>query len=80
MLYELAALSHAFEGQSLMGVMYKIVEGALPELPEMYSKELGRVFHKYVLFYSLQWLLFLISISESQFSRSTNQSINQTIK
>lgn len=42
-LYELCALEHAFEGQSLMGVMYKIVEGNQPELPEKYSKQLGKV-------------------------------------
>ncbi|CAH1779518.1 unnamed protein product, partial [Owenia fusiformis] len=43
-LFELCALSHAFDGQSLMGVMYKIVEGKPPELPENYSKDLGNVY------------------------------------
>ena len=47
MLYELVTLKHAFEGQSLMGVMYKIVEGDLPSWPEAYSKDLHRVFQRY---------------------------------
>ncbi len=47
MLYELVALKHAFEGQSLMGVMYKIVEGGLPDWPEQYSKDLLQVFERY---------------------------------
>ncbi|XP_013411835.1 serine/threonine-protein kinase Nek11 [Lingula anatina] len=42
-LYELCALQHAFEGQSLMGVMYKIVEGTSPQLPDKYCKELQGV-------------------------------------
>ena len=46
MLYELVTLKHAFEGQSLMGVMYKIVEGDLPSWPEAYSKDLHRVFQR----------------------------------
>lgn len=33
-LYELCAQKHAFHGESLMGVMYKIVEGAVPALPD----------------------------------------------
>lgn len=39
-LYELCALKHAFEGQSLMGVMYKIVEGKTPEIPSPYDKNI----------------------------------------
>nr|KAG5707857.1 hypothetical protein BaRGS_031588 [Batillaria attramentaria] len=45
-LYELCALDHAFNGQGLMGVMYKIVEGEPPALPKKYSKELNGVFRK----------------------------------
>ena len=37
-LFELCALQHAFEGQSLMQVMYKIVEGKVPPLPDKYSR------------------------------------------
>ena len=33
--------THAFEGQGLMGVMYKIVEGRTPEIPSFYSRELN---------------------------------------
>ncbi len=47
MLYELVSLKHAFEGQSLMGVMYKIVEGDLPGWPEEYSQDLHHVFQRY---------------------------------
>ena len=43
-LYELCSLKHAFEGQSLMGVMYKIVEGSLPEWNKKYSADLKDVF------------------------------------
>ncbi|XP_071490539.1 uncharacterized protein [Diadema antillarum] len=39
-LYELCALQHAFEGQSLMGVMYKIVEGKTPTIPQQYDKNI----------------------------------------
>ena len=42
-LYELCALDHAFNGTSLMAVMYKIVEGEPPDLPGNYSKELNRI-------------------------------------
>ena len=47
MLFELVSQQHAFEGQSLMGVMYKIVEGNLPEWPNKYSKDLHKVFTRY---------------------------------
>ena len=30
-----------------MGVMYKIVEGGLPDWPEQYSKDLLQVFERY---------------------------------
>ncbi|XP_038069703.1 serine/threonine-protein kinase Nek11-like isoform X2 [Patiria miniata] len=39
-LYELCSLQHAFEGQSLMGVMYKIVEGKTPEIPKKYDSNI----------------------------------------
>ncbi|XP_066290148.1 serine/threonine-protein kinase Nek11-like [Branchiostoma lanceolatum] len=42
-LYELCWMKHAFEGQSLMGVMYKIVEGKMPSLPDTYPKELNDI-------------------------------------
>eukprot|EP00058_Branchiostoma_floridae_P026916 XP_002612407.1 hypothetical protein BRAFLDRAFT_121964 [Branchiostoma floridae] len=42
-LYELCCLKHAFEGQSLMAVMYKIVEGKTPSLPDTYPKELNDI-------------------------------------
>ncbi|XP_033754320.1 serine/threonine-protein kinase Nek11-like isoform X2 [Pecten maximus] len=42
-LYEMCTLSHAFDGTSLMGVMYKIVEGELPKLPDRFSKDLNRI-------------------------------------
>ncbi|XP_071086198.1 serine/threonine-protein kinase Nek11-like [Haliotis cracherodii] len=45
-LFELCALEHAFNGQGLMGVMYKIVEGKPPDLPKKYSRELNTVFQK----------------------------------
>ncbi|KAI0212520.1 Serine/threonine-protein kinase Nek11 [Lamellibrachia satsuma] len=44
LLYELVALQHAFEGESLMGVMYKIVQSDLPKWPSGYSKHLKAVF------------------------------------
>ena len=43
-LYEMCALDHAFDGKSLMSVMYKIVEGDPPDLPPKYSRELNKVF------------------------------------
>ena len=46
LLYEMCALQHAFEGQGLMGVMYKIVEGEVPELPRSYSRELNHILKK----------------------------------
>ncbi|KAL5022684.1 hypothetical protein ScPMuIL_001839 [Solemya velum] len=42
-LYELCSLEHAFNGQSLMAVMYKIVEGDPPNLPDRYSKQLDNI-------------------------------------
>lgn len=45
-LYELCNLQHAFQGESLMGVMYKIVEGNPPKLSEHYSKELQTLYER----------------------------------
>jgi len=45
-LYELCNLQHAFEGESLMGVMYKIVEGNPPKLSEKYSVELQALYER----------------------------------
>ena len=39
--YKMCTFNHAFEGQGLMGVMYKIVEGRTPEIPNIYSRELN---------------------------------------
>lgn len=45
-LYELCNLQHAFQGESLMGVMYKIVEGNPPKLSEKYSRELQTLYER----------------------------------
>jgi serine/threonine protein kinase len=47
LIYEMCTYEHAFEGQGLMGVMYKIVEGKAPELPNTYSRELNDIVKKY---------------------------------
>ena len=44
LLYDLVALTHAFEGDSLMGVMFTIIEGKLPDWPTKYSDDLHKVF------------------------------------
>ncbi|CAB4039759.1 Serine threonine- kinase Nek11, partial [Paramuricea clavata] len=44
-LYELCTLDHAFEGQNLLGVMYKIVEGETPALPEKFHPEFRKIFN-----------------------------------
>ena len=46
LLYEMCTYQHAFEGQGLMGVMYKIVEGKTPQLPKTYSVELNNILKK----------------------------------
>ena len=46
LLYEMCTFKHAFEGQGLIGVMYKIMECEVPELPNFYSKELNDLFKK----------------------------------
>ena len=43
-LYELCTLNRAFEGQNLLGVMYKIVEGETPVLPEKFHPEFRKIF------------------------------------
>lgn len=45
-LYELCNLQHAFQGESLMGVMYKIVEGEPPKLSEKYSVQLQALYER----------------------------------
>lgn len=45
-LYEICSLKHAFDGQSLMAVMYKIVTGEIPELAEIYSRGLNNILGK----------------------------------
>jgi NIMA (never in mitosis gene a)-related kinase len=47
LIYEMCTLQHAFEGQGLMGVMYKIVEGRTPEIPKQYSRDLNNIVRKY---------------------------------
>ncbi len=46
LLYEMCTLQHAFEGQGLIGIMYKIVEGRVPELPKQYSPDLNLILKK----------------------------------
>jgi len=43
-IYELAALCHAFEGTTLMQVMYKIVEVEAPKWPDGYSDALADLY------------------------------------
>ena len=43
-LYELCTLEHAFPGQNLMSVMYKIVEGEKPQLPVHFNPSLRELF------------------------------------
>ncbi len=45
-MYEMCCLEHAFSGQGLMAVMYKIVEKDPPDLPQKYSRDLNKVFRK----------------------------------
>lgn len=45
-LYELCSLQHAFQGESLMSVMYRIVEGEPPKLPEKYSEQLQDLYKR----------------------------------
>ncbi|XP_046842933.1 serine/threonine-protein kinase Nek11-like isoform X2 [Xenia sp. Carnegie-2017] len=43
-LYEICTLSRAFEGKNLLGVMYKIVEGEAPQLPDTFEPKLRSIF------------------------------------
>ncbi|CAG5114726.1 unnamed protein product [Candidula unifasciata] len=45
-MYELCTLEHAFSGQGLMHIMYKIVDKDPPELPSKYSNELNEIIKK----------------------------------
>nr|XP_033785901.1 serine/threonine-protein kinase Nek11 isoform X2 [Geotrypetes seraphini] len=42
-LYEMCCLDHAFTGYNFMSVVFKIVEGETPSLPEKYSSKLNAV-------------------------------------
>lgn len=44
-IYELATLHHAFEGATLMAVMYQIVEVAAPKWPDGYSSALADLYY-----------------------------------
>lgn len=44
-LYEICALKYAYSGNTLMAMLYRIVEGDPPNLPENYPKELNRILH-----------------------------------
>jgi len=57
-IYELAALRHAFEGKTLMGVMYQIVEVAAPNWPEGYSDELANLYYAYVFCSNIYFYLY----------------------
>jgi serine/threonine protein kinase len=57
LLYEMCTYQHAFEGQGLMGVMYKIVEGRVPELPSTYSRELNGILKKRVFLFHYSYYL-----------------------
>ncbi|CAF4850074.1 unnamed protein product, partial [Rotaria sp. Silwood1] len=46
LLYEMCTYQHAFDGKGLMNVIYKVVEGTPPELPNTYSKELNDLLKK----------------------------------
>jgi len=43
-IYELAALHHAFEGTTLMAVMYQIIEVDAPKWPDGYSTALADLY------------------------------------
>lgn len=45
-LYELCTLQHAFQGQNLMAIMYKIVEGDPPRLPDHFNPHLRTLFER----------------------------------
>lgn len=39
-LYELCTLKHAFDANNLLGLVYKIVRDEVPDIPNIYSKDL----------------------------------------
>ncbi|CEM27630.1 unnamed protein product [Vitrella brassicaformis CCMP3155] len=45
-LYELCMLKHAFDANSLLGLVYKIVSGSSPPIPPFYSKDLSTLIDK----------------------------------
>ncbi|EAR85756.2 Serine/Threonine kinase domain protein (macronuclear) [Tetrahymena thermophila SB210] len=45
-LYELCALEHAFESNNLLGLIFKIVQQNISDIPSFYSKELNDLIHK----------------------------------
>ncbi|XP_031552591.1 serine/threonine-protein kinase Nek11-like [Actinia tenebrosa] len=45
-LYEMCNLEHPFQGQNLMGIMYKIIEGDPPKLSTQYSSELQKLYER----------------------------------
>ncbi|KAL4463886.1 hypothetical protein ABPG74_005823 [Tetrahymena malaccensis] len=45
-LYELCALEHAFESNNLLGLIFKIVQQNISDIPSIYSKELNDLIHK----------------------------------
>jgi hypothetical protein len=47
-MYELASLKRAFDGKTLMGVLYKITEVSPPAWPDEYSEDLGELFCRYI--------------------------------
>lgn len=48
LLYEMCTFKHAFDGKGLMNVIYQVVEGKPPQLPNNYSKELNDILKKFV--------------------------------
>lgn len=42
-LYELCMLEHAFSGENLLGLVFKIVQDKQDEIPDMYSQELNNL-------------------------------------
>ncbi|XP_002130578.2 serine/threonine-protein kinase Nek11-like isoform X1 [Ciona intestinalis] len=47
-LYEICCFNHAFDGSSLMAVMFKIVSEFNPTLPEVYSRALNNILERFL--------------------------------
>lgn len=47
-LYELVTLKRAFDGKTLMGVLYQITEVSAPSWPSDYSDDLADLFYRFV--------------------------------